>query len=176
MADEIEDVLVTAKFRIERRQLRRGGVEVERHVVVHPGAAVILPLLGDGRVVLIENQRVSVGRKLLELPAGTLEPEEAPEVCAARELEEETGYVAKTVRPLISFFASPGISTERMYAFVAEGLERTRQRLDPGELIEPVVLPFDVLLEKIRAGEVEDGKTIAVVLYYALIERGLASP
>ncbi len=165
MADR-EDVLVTTKFRVERRRLLRGGALVERHIVVHPGAAVILPLLDDDHVVLIENTRASIGRKLLELPAGTLEPPEPPEACAARELEEETGYAAKRLTPLTSFFASPGISTERMYAFVAEGLRKTAQSLDPGELIDPVILTFDDLLARIRSGEVEDAKTIAVTLFY----------
>jgi ADP-ribose pyrophosphatase len=167
MADRVEEVLVTTKFRVEKRRLLRGGREVERHIVVHPGVAVMLPLLDDRRVVLIENTRASIGRKVLELPAGTLEPGEAPEVCAARELEEETGYVAARLSPLTSFFASPGISTERMHVFLAEGLTKTQQRLDPGELIEPVVLELDDLLERIGDGRVEDAKTIATVLFYA---------
>ncbi len=166
-----EEVLRAAKFTVERRRVVRGGQRFDRHIVVHPGAAVILPLLDDGRVVLVENQRVSVGRALLELPAGTLEPPEPPIACAARELEEETGYRAARLRPLVEFLASPGICTERMHAFLAEGLAPGPQRLEPGEVCRPVVLEWDDLLGRVRDGAIEDGKTIATVLYYQAFGR-----
>lgn len=159
-------ILSTTKFAVEERHVLRGGLELTRHIVVHPGAAVILPLLDDGRVVLIRNQRVSVGRALLELPAGTLEPGEAPIVAAARELEEETGYAAGSVEPLLEFLASPGICDERMYVFVARGLQKRAQRLDPGELIDPVVLDWEDALAAIADGRIEDGKTISSLLYF----------
>lgn len=166
-----EEILRAAKFTVERRRVVRDGQSFERHVIVHPGAAVVLPLLEGGRVVLVENQRASVGRALLELPAGTLEPPEPPLACAARELEEETGYRAGRLRPLVEFLATPGICTERMHAFVADGLVAGPQRLEPGEACRPIVLEWEELLERIRRGAIEDGKTIATALYYHVFSR-----
>ncbi len=159
-------VFRATKYVIERRTVERDGETFERHVIVHPGAAVILPILADGSVVLVENDRVSVGRTLLELPAGTLEPPEPPAACAARELAEETGYRAGTLRPLCEFLATPGICDERMYAFLATDLVPGEQQLDPGERCRPVVLAWDDVLARIRDGRIEDGKTIAAVLYH----------
>lgn len=117
---------------------------------------------------MIRNFRPALGRELLELPAGTLEPGEDPAACAARELEEETGYRAAQWEPLGAFYSCPGISNERMYGFVARVLTATRQRLAPGERIrvEPV-RPADVL-RRVRMGELEDGKSIALLATYFL--------
>lgn len=162
------DIVFTAKrFHIERRLLTRndGGTE-SREVVVHPGAVVLLPLLDDGRIVLIKNERFSIGRVLWELPAGTLEANEPLELCAARELEEETGYRAESITPLFNFYPSPGISDERMFVFVARGLVPTQQKLDPVERIEPVPTTVDEVLRMIKMGEIQDAKTIASVLFW----------
>src|SRR5687768_5614517 len=142
------DVVFRAKrFHIERRPLtRHDGTTEYREVLVHPGSVVLLPLLDDGRVVLIKNERFSVGRTLWELPAGTREANEDPALCAARELEEETGYRAQTITPLFSFYPTPGVSDERMHAFVARGLVKTQQSLDPVERIEPVPTTVDEVL------------------------------
>ncbi len=116
-----------------------------RACVRHPGAVIILPILEiDGRkqVLFIRSYRLTVERYLLELPAGTREGDEDPAACAVRELEEETGFVAGSLHPLSSFLTSPGLSDERMWAFVATNLRPTRQRLEPDEDIE--VVPTDV--------------------------------
>jgi len=164
-----EDVLLHrgVKFELRARVVpTRDGGSTRREVVVHPGAVVLVPILEDGRLVLIRNRRTSVGATLWELPAGTREPDEPLEGCAARELEEETGYRAAALEPLLSFYASPGITDEKMHVFVATGLEPTAQRLDPTEAIE--VFPTDVaeVRAMIRDGRIEDGKTIAAVLYW----------
>lgn len=139
-----------------------------REIVVHPGAVVILPLLEGDSVAMIRNERVAVGQTLWELPAGTLEPPESPQTCAARELIEETGYRAKKVTRLFEFFTSPGICTEAMYAFVAEGLEAVGQDLDEGESITVEVVPLERAMRMVRENQVRDGKTIATLLYYQL--------
>jgi ADP-ribose pyrophosphatase len=144
----------------------QGGSEIVRDVIEHRGAAVILPLLDDGRVVLIRNVRHSVGKVLWELPAGTLEAGEAPEACAAREVEEETGYRAGTLAPLTEFFASPGILNERMHGFLATDLVQTTQSLDHDEEIEVFPIPQWQVRDMIKDGHIEDAKTIALLLYW----------
>lgn len=164
---ERELLLRAAKFNVARLKFAgHGGGEIVRDVVEHPGAAVILPVLDDGRVVLIRNLRRTVGKTLWELPAGTLEEGEPPEKCAARELEEETGYRAKTIKPLTEFFASPGILNERMYGYLATKLERTAQALDETEEIEVFPLPTWQVRDMLKDGHIEDGKTIALLLYW----------
>lgn len=155
----------------ERRLVRRDGRVELREMVVHPGAVVLLPLLDDERVVLIENHRFTVDKTLLELPAGTLEPGEDPAACAARELEEETGYRAATLEPLLAFYPSPGLGDERMHVFVARGLTKTAQKLDQTEQIEVCVYPLSEALSHIRRRRIEDAKTIAALLYFATFAR-----
>ena len=137
-----------------------------REIVVHPGAVVVLGLLAGDRVLMIRNKRIAVGDTLLELPAGTLEPPEEPIVCAGRELIEETGYRAKRITPLTTFFTSPGICTETMYAFLAEDLTEGAQDLDEGEEIVAEPVKLTDALDMIRRGIIRDGKTIATLLYY----------
>ena len=162
-----ELLLTAAKFNVARLRFEGpDGSEMIRDVVEHPGAAVILPLLDDGRVVLIRNLRRTVGKTLWELPAGTLEPDEAPEVCAAREVEEETGYRAGTIAPLVEFFASPGVLNERMHGFLATDLVQTEQALDEGEQIEAFAIPQWQVRDMLKDGHIEDGKTIALLLYW----------
>ena len=160
-------------FSVERRAYARdgtasGAASVTRDVVVHPGAVTVLPVLEDGWLVMIRNYRYATECELLELPAGTLEPDESPERCALREVEEETGYRAQRVEPLCEFYTTPGICTERMWAFVARGLTETRQNLQGDERIRVVVMPPDQLRRMLVAGEIEDGKTIAALGTYFL--------
>ncbi len=147
------------------------GAMIEREIVVHPGAVIILPVLDDGRLVLIRNLRHAVLQWLWELPAGTLEPREGPAKCAARELEEETGYRAGRVEPFGWFYTSPGILTEKMYAFVARELTPGPQALEDNETITVECLEPAEVLALIKSNEIVDGKTIAVVLKY-LAETG----
>jgi ADP-ribose pyrophosphatase len=164
-----ETLLRTPKFDVERRVIRlANGREVERQVIVHPGAVVVLPVLDDGRVVMIKNHRFAAGQVLLELPAGTLEADEDPRDCAARELEEETGYRPRQIRSLCDFYTSPGILSERMYAFIATGLEHVGQRLEAGEEIEVAIEPPDKIRHLLIEGGLKDGKTIAVLGTYFL--------
>lgn len=155
------------KFRVEAVEVPdREGKTRTREVVRHLGAVVILPLLSDGRIVLIRNQRFAVNATLYEIPAGTREPGEADEDGARRELEEETGYRAGKLEPLVRFFASPGFCDEEMIGFVATELEVTAQRLDATEHID--VMPVDVATfrEMLRDGRIVDGKTLACGLYW----------
>ena len=164
-----EVVHVGTRFNLERRWLtRRDGGKEAREVVVHPGSVVILPLLADGRIVMIKNFRFSVERTLWELPAGTRDPHEPVLSCAARELEEETGYRAGSLVPLLEFYPAPGLSDERMHAFVATDLTPVAQKLDATEQIEVFPLAREEALDMLRSGAIEDAKSISVLLYHRL--------
>ena len=136
------------------------GVEFTREIVEHPGAAVVVPFLTADEVVLVRQYRPAVGRTLLELPAGTLEPNEDPAVCAARELMEETGFRARKISPLGIVYPSPGVLGEVMHLFVGRELTPCESQLDPGEKIEVVRMSVPEVLAGIRSGAVTDGKTI----------------
>lgn len=162
-------LLTTRLFTVEQRSYTNpGGDPIHRDVVVHPGAVVTLPLLTDGRIVMIRNFRYCVDQELWELPAGTIEPNEPPIETACRELEEETGYRAGTMTPLMEFFTSPGICTELMRAFVATELTYVGQDLQGGERIEVERITVDEARRRLLDAEFRDGKTIAVLGHYFL--------
>ena len=166
----MEELLLTAKkFEVKRRRVTMpSGRVADWDIICHPGAVVVLPVLDDGSVVLIHNYRPSVGQTLLELPAGTLEADEQPEACAAREVEEETGYRARVIEPFAEFYTSPGILSERMYVFVARGLTQVGQKLDEHEEITVETYAPDKIRQMLVQGKVMDGKTIAVLATYFL--------
>lgn len=138
-----------------------------REVVHHPGSAVILPVFDDGTIALVKQYRHPAVRYLLELPAGTLNDRERPEIGAARELEEELGVVAGRLEKLTEFFVSPGFCEEKMWLYLATDLTNTAQRLEDDELIEVVRLPFERALQMISEGEIQDAKTIIGLLLAA---------
>ena len=142
------------------------GAPIQREICVHPGAVVVLPLLPNDQVILIRNHRYSVGRVLLELPAGTLEKGEDPMNCAGRELIEETGYKAGRLTAMPTFFTSPGVLSENMYPFVAYDLEKSKQALEEGEEIELYPVPMKEAVAMCTDGRIADAKTIATILRY----------
>lgn len=159
----------TPLFRVEQRVFSRPGEEpVTRDVVVHPGAVVILAILERQSLVMIRNYRYAVERELWELPAGTLEQNEEPIDTARRELEEETGYRAGRMDLLTKFYTSPGVLTERMHAFVARELTHVGQKLREAERIVVEVLPVETVRRMLLCGDLQDGKTIAVLGRYFL--------
>ncbi|MBC7332301.1 MAG: NUDIX hydrolase [Synergistetes bacterium] len=145
------------------------GKKAKREVVEHKGAAVIIPVLDDGKIVTVRQYRYPVGEELIELPAGTLEKEEAPIDAAKRELLEETGYMAKDVQELACFYSSPGFCNEKMHLFLATNLVEGAQKLESDEKVQVEVYSIDELKEMIRKGEIKDAKTIAGILYYLLL-------
>jgi ADP-ribose pyrophosphatase len=157
-----------AKFSFERLTLSgTNGKPLAREVVRHPGAVVILPVLetpAGRQVVLIKNWRIAIEDWVLELPAGTLEAGENPADCAARELEEETGYAAATIQPLGRFYTSPGLTDELMHAYAATGLKHVGQKLEPDERVTVHPLDAGRVIGMITSGELVDAKSIATVL------------
>ncbi len=122
---------------------------------------------GDEPELLLErNFRYSVGKRVIELPAGTLDVAgEEPAACARRELIEETGFRAERVRRLFSILPSPGLLTERLVVFAATGLTEGRPEPEAGEWIECFWVPWRKALRMVRKGEIEDAKTICGILY-----------
>jgi ADP-ribose pyrophosphatase len=164
---DIETLLTAKRFSVQRVTQRfSDGRTFTREVVRHAGAVVIVPVLDDGRICLIRNYRVAVDRELLELPAGTLESGEPPIETARRELIEETGFVAGQVQPLHEFYMSPGILDERMYAFVATQLTAGPPAREAGEQIENLLVTPQELDQLLRAGRIQDSKSLSAILYY----------
>lgn len=161
-------VLKGAKFDFEEVTLEgRAGNRLERQMVRHPGASAVLPILDDGRLVLVRNDRFAVGELMLELPAGTIDVDEDPAVCAARELREETGYEAATIEPLGRFHTTPGLTDELMHAYVARGLREVGQQLEADEELSVEIHLPSAVFGMIDRGEMTDAKSILTVLLAA---------
>ena len=135
------------------------GATAVREYIRHPGGVAIVPVLED-RLILIRQFRIAIGRELVELPAGLLEPDEEPIRCAARELQEEIGYRAQELIPLASYYSSVGFADERMHIYLALGLEKTKSSQDAGERIQEVLMPLEHIRARLAAQEFEDAKTI----------------
>ena len=143
----------------------KGEVEIE--VVHHNGGAGALPLFEDGSIALVRQWRYPLGRYSLEICAGRIEPGQTPEETAARELEEELGYRAHELRKIGEFNVAPGYCNERLFLYLATGLEQSAQNLDDDEEIEVVRMPFEDALARLRAGEIDDAKSIIMLLLAA---------
>ena len=148
------------------------GREFQREVVEHKGAVAIVPQLDSGTFLLIRQFRQAVGETLLEIPAGTLESGEEIDDCAARELEEETGFRAGSLRKMFSQYLAPGYSSEVLHAYLAQNLQPSEVNLDEDEEIEVVQVPIADVEPMILDGRIKDAKSIAALLVaLRLIER-----
>ena len=143
------------------------GRKVKREMIEHRGASAMLAFDENKKVILVKQHRFPHGY-VLEIPAGTLEKGEKPINCAFRELEEETGYKAKKMSPLITFYPSIGYNTEVIHCFVASGLKKNADlNLDDDEILSVMKVEFTRLLGMIKTGKIQDSKTICAVLTYA---------
>ncbi|MCS7263651.1 MAG: NUDIX hydrolase [Armatimonadetes bacterium] len=150
-------------LRRDEVQLSDGRKSV-REVVIHPGAIAVVPIMNDGKVLLVRQFRYAVGKTLIEIPAGTLNLDETPEECAQRELSEETGFTAGKLERLTSLYLAPGYSTELIYLFIATELKPTEGERDQDEILEVVKMPLEEAIVAIERGEIQDAKTIAALL------------
>jgi ADP-ribose pyrophosphatase len=147
---------------------QESGRTTLREVVLHPGGVTAVPVLNDGRLLLIRQFRYPISKFILELPAGKLDSGQSPIDTVARELEEETGYVARTLSYETTFYTTPGISNESIHLFVARDLTRSAQRLEEGEHIILEAYTIEECLKKIGTGEINDAKTILGILWYQM--------
>ena len=142
------------------------GRKVKREIIKHPGDAEILAFDEKNRLILVRQHRYPHGY-VLEIPAGTLEKGESPKACALREIQEETGYRAKRMTHLVTYYPSIGYNTEAIHCFVASGLTQVKKKLDTDEFITVKKIELPKLLKMIKAGKIIDSKTICAVMVYA---------
>jgi len=143
------------------------GRKVKREMIEHRGAAAMLAFDENGKVILVRQHRFPHGY-VLEIPAGTLEKGEDPLKCAFRELEEETGYRATKMRPLITYYPSIGYNTEVIHCFLASGTKKISDlKLDEDEILSVEKIDLKKLIGMIKTGKIQDSKTICAVLTYA---------
>ncbi len=144
------------------------GVEVDLERVYHVGAAAIVPVTAQGEVLLVRQARWATGGWLLEIPAGKLDRTpggtEDPELCAARELEEETGHTAGRLQPLGWIWATPGFADEKVWLFLATDLVQTRQTLEADEVLHLERLPLETAIAQALSGEICDAKSVCGIL------------
>ncbi|MGL4740220.1 MAG: NUDIX hydrolase [Sarcina sp.] len=141
------------------------GSKAKRNVIEHPGAAAILPIFDDGRVLLVKQYRKAIESETLEIPAGKLDKGEDPKVCAKRELEEETGFKAEKIEYLGKIATAAGFCNEIIYLYKATGLMQGEKHTDDDEFTENIIISFDEMREKIKSGEIIDCKTLSILAY-----------
>lgn len=157
-----KEVLKNKLFRVvDEVATDPSGFEIHRNIVRHPGSAVMMAVDDEDRVLLVKQFRLPAEKEMWELPAGRIDPGETPDQTAERELREETGYHAKAWTLLASFWASPGYVDEKMNLYLAEDLTAGEREPMEDERIETGWFGKDELLQMIRRGEIEDGKTLA---------------
>ena len=149
------------------RVVEPGGVEVTRDIVLHRGSVVVLPVFPDGDILLIRQYRHAVGDLLWELVAGRVEEGESRPASARRELLEETGYTARSVKQILEIIPSPGFCTERMWIFAATGLREGTAQPEEDEKITARKFSLAALEKMIRRGTLHDGKSVSAILFYA---------
>lgn len=158
--------------RVDEVRLPSGRI-VTREVVEHPGAVAVVGITAERLILLLRQSHHPIGKTLLGLPAGTLEPGETAEACARRELEEETGYRAGRLTLLASFFTSPGYTNERLIVFRADYCVPAGRDLDPDELIALAPTPLSEVPRLLAPGpeQIQDAKTL-IGLLLLLSENG----
>ncbi len=152
-------------FNVELDELEMAnGVIARRENLRHPGAVCMVPVADDGRLLLVTQYRHSAGRRLLEIPAGTLEPGEDPREAAIRELQEEVGMYPGQIEPLGGLFVAPGYTTEYIHIFICTELRPSRLEADADEDLEVHPTTVEDALRMIDSGEICDAKSLVAIL------------
>jgi ADP-ribose pyrophosphatase len=160
-----ETLLKGRAFLIRRDYLKTpDGHETKLDIIEHGGSVVIVPVDKDGNLIFVRQYRHAAGTDLLELPAGTLEKDEDPAVCAAREIREETGFAADKIEKIGDFYLAPGYSTEFMHVYLAQGLRHDPLEADTDEFLSVETIPFAEAIQMAEKGEIPDAKSLAALL------------
>ncbi|HWO75788.1 MAG TPA: NUDIX hydrolase [Bacillus sp. (in: firmicutes)] len=148
------------------------GKTSKRELIRHPGAVAVIPILENGKILMVEQFRKPLERTIVEIPAGKLEPNEEPELTAKRELEEETGYQCESLEHLISFYTSPGFADELIHVYVATGLSKAENPLpaDEDEFVNILEVSLSEAEQMIESKQIYDAKTAYAILYLKLKE------
>jgi ADP-ribose pyrophosphatase len=158
-------------FDVVHRRTRRSGRTITLDVVLHRGAVAVVPLLNgsarDPEILFVRQYRHPVGETTWEIPAGKLSSGEKPLSCVRRELEEETGFRARRVKRMLSYWPTSAFANEVIHIFRAEDLHPGKFNPDADEIIEPVRLPLSRALRMIKSGRIKDSKTIIALLFFA---------
>jgi ADP-ribose pyrophosphatase len=158
---KIREIHAGKVFKLVQEELTLpNGYTTSLEVIHHPGAAAVVALGEEGKVLLLKQYRYAVKAHIWEIPAGTLSAGEEPLECARRELAEETGYLASEFQFLGQIVPVPGYSDERIHIFLAKGLTPSQQHLDQDEVLEVHSVPFAQALEMVQTGQIQDAKTI----------------
>ena len=158
--EEIYDGQIVHLF---KDQVELAGRKAVREVVLHCGAAAIIPVTGDGEILFVRQYRYAVEQPLLEIPAGKLDGGEDPDTCAARELTEETGYKTEHMEKLGYVYTTPGFCNETIHLYLADHLVKSHQHLDQDEFLDVIRLPIDKVYQMVDRGEIYDAKTLAAL-------------
>ncbi len=146
------------------------GKTSQRELVKHPGAVAVIPLTSEGRLVLVRQYRKALDKIIVEIPAGKLEENEERISCAKRELEEETGYAAKELRFVASFYTSPGFANEIIHLYLAEQLTNGEANTDEDEFLDVVEVTLDEAEQMVKEQSIHDAKTMYAVQYLRMRE------
>jgi ADP-ribose pyrophosphatase len=152
------------KVRVDTVSLPDGNQSF-REVVEHAGAVAVVALDDENNIVLVRQYRKPLDRVLIEIPAGTMEKDEDPLLCAQRELEEETGYLAAHWQKILSYYSAPGFTDEHLHIYLATGLSQGKTNPDPDEFMELVHVPLPEAYGLIFSGQIADGKSIIGIQY-----------
>ncbi|MCP8966965.1 NUDIX hydrolase [Ectobacillus ponti] len=160
------------QVRVDEVLLPNGAVS-KRELVKHPGAVAVIAVTEEGKLILVEQYRKAMEKLLVEIPAGKLEPGEAPEATAVRELEEETGYGCDEMKLIASFYTSPGFADELVYLYEAVGLRKLEQKadLDEDEFVELLEVTLEEAQELVQAQRIHDAKTLLAIQHLQLKNR-----
>jgi ADP-ribose pyrophosphatase len=153
-------------FRVEEITSKIRDRKVKSYIIKEPNTVAVLPITKNGYILLEEQYRIAIDKKIYEIPAGHIEKNETPLQAARRELEEETGFIAKKMKFLIYFYPTPGIINKKEYLYLAEGLSKGKISLDKDEDIITKEMRLDNALKFIKSGRITDAKTILAILYY----------
>ncbi len=143
------------------------GKKAVREYLAHPGAVAVVPFINETDIIMVKQYRYPVNKITYELPAGKLDRKESLLKCARRELKEETGYGAKKIKKLISFYPSTAFSDEELHIYSACGLIEGKENPDEDEFINRVIVPFKKALNMVKTGKIKDAKTVIALLYIA---------
>ena len=169
---KIEDIFDGTLLHVKRDTVKLpNGNESTREWIKHPGASAVIPVLPDGRIILVKQYRYPIHKITLEIPAGKLDsPDEDPLLCATRELSEETGYSTENIEKLTTIATTVGFSNEYIHLYIAEGLKAGFQHTDADEFINVVKLSLTEAVQMVLDGRIYDAKSVAAIL---LLERRL---